>query len=142
MKLVKESLNEFERGLEPKVALGIGRVFKIRKCFRDLDIPDEDYKILLNGVIYNGYLFLKDKNVVWLPNGLQIMGNLNLENNPIKKLPKDLEINGWLGLNDTLITELPNDLYVKLYISVDQNQRDLIAFIKGSEFANKLMIWE
>jgi hypothetical protein len=25
MKLIKESLNEFERGLEPKVALGIGR---------------------------------------------------------------------------------------------------------------------
>jgi hypothetical protein len=142
MKLVKESLNEFERGLDPKVALGIGRVTKIQNLFKYLDISDKDYKILLNGVIYNGYLFLKDKNVVWLPDGLQIMGNLNLENNPIKKLPKDLEINGWLGLNDTLITELPTDLYVKLYICVDQNQRDLIAFIKDSKFANKLMIWE
>jgi hypothetical protein len=114
-------INEFERGFEPKTALGIGpKVAKIRKCFRDLDIPDENYIITPTKVIFNHDLYLVNKNVTWLPNNLEIYGRLYLRNTPI--------------------TELPDDLQVKKSIYVDKRQTKLIAFIKYSKFANKLII--
>jgi hypothetical protein len=124
---------EFERGLDPKAALGIGpRIFKIRKCFRDLNIPDEDYVITPTEVIFNSSLYLVGKNVTWLPNNLrvnvtlyltnalitelpedlQVDGNLYLRNATITKLPKNLKVGNHLWLNNTKITKLPKGLYV------------------------------
>jgi len=157
---IKDYLNEFERGLDPKVALGIGRVAKIRKCFRDLDVPDKDYTITPTEVIFNNYLNLSDKNVTWLPDNLYINGNLYLENLLIIELPNGLEVHGnlWLGnskitklpnnlkvhdnlrLENTKITELPNDVQIGLNIYVRPRQTQLIKFIKNSSFSDKLRI--
>jgi hypothetical protein len=141
MKLVKESLNEFERGLDPKTALGIGRIAKIQKLFRDLDIPDKYYTITPTEVILNRDLNLSGTNVTWLPDNLSINGILDLENSLITKLPNNLEIRDNLWLSNSLITELPNDLQVGLHIYVRSHQKQLIKFIKNSSFANKLKIW-
>jgi len=112
-KLDVEPVNEFERGLDPKRALGIGsRVVKIRKCFRDLDIPDEKYIITPTEIIFNSDLYLVDKNVTWLPTGLQISGGLWLNNTRITELPEDLQVGNDLSLHDTAITKLPKNLKV------------------------------
>jgi len=132
---------EFERGLEPKNALGIGpRVAKIRKCFRDLNIPDEKYVITPTEVIFNRDLNLIGKNVTWLPAGLQISNSLLLNNTPITELSNDLNVGRNLWLNNTPITELPDDLQVGLYIWTMPHQTKLITFIKYSKFTNKLRI--
>jgi hypothetical protein len=134
---------EFERGLEPKTALGIGpRIFKIRKCFRDLDIPDKKYKITPTEVIFNSNLYLEYKNVTWLPNNLEINGNLYLRNTPITELPDGLKVGDTLDLENTLITKLPDDLQVGLYIWVIPRQTKLIIFIQNSIFKDKLKIGE
>jgi hypothetical protein len=135
-------INEFERGLDPKTALGIGpRVFKIRKCFRDLDIPDEKYTITPTNVIYNGYLDLGGKNVTWLPDNLSINSSLDLKYTPITKLPDNLEIQGNLWLGDSKITELPDDLQVTEAIWARSHQKKLIAFMQNSIFKDKLNVW-
>jgi hypothetical protein len=139
-KLVKEYLVEFERGLEPKVALGIGRVAKIQNLFRNLDIPDKDYTITPIEIIFNFSLNLSDKNVTWLPNNLQILGNLNLNNASITKLPDYLNVRGSIDLMDTLITELPNGVKISGNIWVDLNQTQLINFIENSQFSRKIRI--
>jgi len=140
MKLVKEFLNEFERGLEPKVALGIGRVAKIRKCFKDLDISEEDYIIDREGVIFKYSLLLKKIN--WLPDNFYIEGSLDLEGTSLTQLPKGLHVKTNLYLNNTPITVLPDDLYVEDNIYVNVIQKKLIAFIQNSIFKDKLKIWE
>ena len=51
MKLVRESLFEFEQGLDPKHALGIGLASKIKKWFDELkeeSYRNEDYKYRIN----------------------------------------------------------------------------------------------
>jgi len=50
-------INEFERGLEPKAALGIGRVTRIQKCFRKLHLSDSKYTIISEDVIFNETCF-------------------------------------------------------------------------------------
>jgi len=133
---------EFERGLDPKRALGIGRVAKIQRLFRECDIPDEDYTITPTEVIFDYDLYLSDKDVTWLPNNLEINGNLYLANTLITELPNNLEIHGSLGLGNSLITELPEDLQVGLHIWAKLHQKKLIAFIRNSIFKDKLKIWE
>jgi hypothetical protein len=132
---------EFERGLDPKPALGIGpRVVKIRKCFRDLDIPDEDYVIAPTEVVFDHGLYLSGTNVTWLPNDLKVYGSLWLSNTSITELPDGLKISDTLNLENTLITELPNGLKVGLHIWARPRQTKLIAFIQNSIFKNKLRI--
>jgi len=134
-------INEFERGLDPKRALGIGpRVAKIRKCFRDLDVSDKYYTITPTAVIFDYDLYLECKNIDWLPAGLQINGSLWLKYATITEFPKDLQVNTHLDLCDTKITKLPDDLYVGNTIYVGSDQIELINFIKGSKLADKLLI--
>jgi len=134
-------INEFERGLEPKNALGIGpRVVKIRKCFRDLDISDKNYVITPTKVIFNYSLYLSDKDVTWLPDNLEINGSLYLRNTPITELPNGLKISDSLILKNTLITQLPDDLQVGKYIWTAPHQTKLITFIQNSIFKDKLRI--
>jgi hypothetical protein len=143
MKLVKESLNRFERGIDPKHALGIGpRVTAIRKCFRDLGVSDDRYEITSDKVIFlsNDSLDLNDTDVSWLPNGLKIIDSLFLGNTPIAELPTDLKVGGSLDLRRTQVTELPEGLEVDDYIYVNEYQKDLIAFIKGTVFAYNLRV--
>jgi len=135
-------INEFERGLEPKHALDIGRVAKIQRLFRNLDIPDEDYVITPTEVIFNSTLYLIGKNIDWLPARLQINGSLWLKYATITEFPEDLQVSGNLYLRDTSITELPDDLQVGLDIWVRSGQKQLITFIKRSKFADKLIIWK
>jgi len=133
---------EFERGLDPKTALGIGpRVVKIRKCFRDLDVPDEKYVIMPTEVIFNSNLYLSGTNVTWLPDNLEINGNLYLTNAAIIELPKNLKVSGNLYLRDTSITELPDDLQVTKTIWTMPYQTKLITFMQNSIFKDKLRIW-
>jgi hypothetical protein len=141
MKLVKEFLNEFERGLEPKIALGIGpRVFKIQKWFESLNIPEEDYIIGREEVIFKYSLLLKKIN--WLPDNFYIEGSLDLDGTSLTQLPKGLHVKTNLYLNNTQITELPDDLYVEDNIYVNAIQKKLITFIQNSIFKNKLKIWK
>jgi len=81
---------EFERGLDPKRALGIGpRVVKIRKWFENLNIPDEDYIIDIEGVIFKYNLVLKEIN--WIPNNFYVDGSLDLDGTSLTQLPKGLQ---------------------------------------------------
>jgi len=132
---------EFERGLDPKPALGIGpRVAKIRKCFRDLDVSDKYYTITPTEVIFNSNLNLECKNIDWLPAGLQISGDLWLKYARITELPNGLKVGNTLELINTPITKLPDDLYVGNVIYVGSDQIELINFIKSSKLADKLLI--
>jgi len=140
-KIVKESLYEFVRGKDPKESLGLGRIGSIRKFFRDLNIPDNRYKITETGVIFNGYLDLEGTNITELPEGLSFDNSLDLIDTSLVKLPEDLSVKCNLYLNGTSITELPKGLSVGSYIVINKSQIQLKNHIRSSKFANKLEIW-
>jgi len=141
MKLVKESLHEFVRGVGPKESLGLGRIGSIRKFFRNLDINDNEYIITEDQIIFKGYLDLCATDITELPEGLSIGGYLSLRKTPIIELPEKISVEGSLNLSGTNITKLPESLNVKLNIYIDDSQTQLKNYIESSKFANKLRIW-
>jgi fructose-1-phosphate kinase PfkB-like protein len=73
MKLVRESISNFERGKDPKATLAIGKRAQIKKWFDDLGLDESVYKIK------------DDLRVV-------VKGNLNLRNTQITELPDNLRV--------------------------------------------------
>jgi len=94
------------------------------------------------GLQISGDLWLNNARITELPDRLKIFRSLYLSTTEITELPEDLQVDKHLDLCDTAITELPNDLQVGLDIWVRSGQKKLIAFIKHSKFADKLIIWE
>ena len=125
MKLVPEHINElnqFTRGLDPKVAMSIGQVSQIHKWFSDLGIERSKYSIddKLN-ITVEGSLNLSNTKITSLPDNLRtVNGSLDLSYTNITSLPNNLRtVNGWLDLSYTKITNLPDNLTVNgnLYLS-------------------------
>ncbi|HPI81825.1 MAG TPA: hypothetical protein PK122_01130 [Candidatus Paceibacterota bacterium] len=120
---IKPSLNEslnFERGLDPKHSMKIGKRGLIIKWFSDLGIDESRYEILPDlSIKVNGNLDLSNTPITSLPDNLTIGGDLYLRNTQITSLPDNLTVGRWLDLNNTPITSLPDNLSVggSLYLS-------------------------
>ena len=130
----------FERGKDPKSAMGIGKHALIKKWFDDLNISpdrytiDDNFNIFFKGHLdlentlitslpdnlsVGGPLFLLNSQITFLPNNLSVGGYLGLGNTPITSLPDNLLVGGWLDLRDTKITSLPDNLKVEGIIYKD-----------------------
>ncbi len=113
---IKPSLNEsinFERGLDPKHSMKIGKRGLIIKWFSDLGIDESRYEILPDlSIKVNGSLYLSNTQITSLPDNLSVGGSLYLNNTPITSLPDNLTVGGGLYLSNTPITTLPDNLTV------------------------------
>jgi len=77
MKLVRENIS-FQRGVDPKTSLSIGRKALIDEWFKTW-APDVYYTIDSNlNIEVKGSLDLSEKNVDILPENLTVRGYLNL----------------------------------------------------------------
>jgi len=99
MKIVREHI-EFERGLEPKQALSLGKRALIKKWFDDLGISSNQYTI-------NADL------------SIEVEGSLDFEGTQITSLPDNLSVGRGLWLKGTQITSLPDNLSVRGMIYKD-----------------------
>ena len=112
MKLVRENI-EFERGLEPKQALSLGRRTLIKKWFDDLNISSKKYTINSDlSIEVEGSLDLLGTNITSLSDNLSVEGYLDLEGTNITSLPDNLSVGGGLNIRETKITSLPDNLSV------------------------------
>ena len=113
---IKPSLNEslnFERGLDPKHSMKIGKRGLIIKWFSDLGIDESRYEILPDlSIKVNGNLDLSNTPITSLPGNLSVGRNLDLSNTQITSLPDNLSIGESLFLSNTPITSLPDNLSV------------------------------
>ncbi len=113
---IKPSLNEslnFERGVDPKHSMKIGKKALIIKWFSDLGIDESRYEILPDlSIKVNGNLDLSNTPITSLPDNLTVGGSLYLRNTQITSLPDNLTVGGGLDLSNTQITSLPDNLTV------------------------------
>ena len=125
MKLVKEHINEynFQRGLDPKDAMGIGVRAQIVKWFDDLGISSGRYTIndKLN-IKFSKDLYLNNTKITSLPDNLSVGGYLDLSNTKITSLPDNLSVGKYLDLNNTKITSLPDNLSVGGYLDLSNTK--------------------
>ncbi len=84
---------DFERGIDPKHSIGIGKRALIDRWFEEW-APDAEYEV--------------DANL-----NIEIKGGLNLNNTPITSLPDNLSVGGYLNLRNTQITSLPDNLNIE-----------------------------
>ena len=85
----------FERGQDPKSAMGIGNRALIKKWFDDLDVSPEEYTIDDNfNIFFKGFLNLRNTLIISLPANLSIGGYLDLSNSQIASLPDNLSVGG------------------------------------------------
>jgi hypothetical protein len=91
-KKVSESL-DFERGIDPKTSIGIGKRAQIVSWFDSLGIRPTKYTI-------------DDKLHIF------VKGHLDLQGAQVSSLPDNLTVESWLDLRDTEIINLPNNLSV------------------------------
>ena len=139
---IKPSLNEslnFERGVDPKHSMKIGKKALIIKWFSDLGIDESRYEILpdlsikVNGnldlsntqitslpdnLTVEGWLDLSNTQITSLPDNLTVGGSLYSSNTQITSLPDNLTVEGWLDLNNTPITSLPDNLSVEEWLDL------------------------
>jgi len=103
----------FERGQDPKDAMGIGERVLIKKWFDDLGVSPDDYTIdgKLNIEIRES-LNLRYTQITSLPDNLSVGKSLFLENTQITSLPDNLSVGKSLNLKNTQITSLPDNLSV------------------------------
>jgi len=114
---------EFERGLEPKQALSLGRRALIKKWFDDLNISPDQYTISVDfSIKVKGDLFLQGLDVTSLPDNLSVGGDLWLEDTNITSLPDNLSVGGDLDLEDINITSLPDNLSVGGYLDLKRTK--------------------
>ena len=74
MKLVREHIN-FQRGLDPKAAMGIGTRAQIKKWFDDLNINTDNYVINPDlSIEYKENLDLSGTQITSLPDNLRVEG--------------------------------------------------------------------
>ena len=113
-KLVKETLN-FERTPQNVTsAMGLGKVAKIHKFFKESSVKPESCIIDddLN-VTVKGNLFLADHSQQTLPDNLTVEGWVDLSRCDLKELPKRFTVMGNLTLKYTeFLTTLPPDIKV------------------------------
>jgi hypothetical protein len=143
LKKTNESLR-FQRGLDPKEAMGIGPKALIKKWFDDLDIPPEKYVINTDlSIDYKYGLDLENTPITSLPDNLRVNGSLWLNNTQITSLPDNLRVNGSLWLTNTPITSLPDNLTVKGYLDLSNtpitNLPDNLR-VKGNLYLNNTKI--
>jgi hypothetical protein len=104
MKLVKEHLLEFERGLDPKDVLGIGKRYLIEKWLKDHNIK---------------YYYI-NKNLI-----IDVHGVVNLEHRKIGNLPEYIQfgkVAGFFDCADNNMTSLRGcPKYVEGYFACDHN---------------------
>ena len=120
-----------------------GEYMSIRKFFKDLNIPDKDYVVTADQIIFKNSLNLYGcTSLGSLPEGLTVGGSLYLGGcTKLTSLSEGLTVGGSLYLNGcTSLGSLPKDLNIKnIYVNGDQLK--LIEFIKNSDkFKNKLKI--
>jgi len=110
---LKESI-DFERGIEPRDAMKIGRRAQIEEWLDYHNIPENLYKISNDlTIIIDGKLdFYHQKRVTSLPDNLIVKGSLDLDGTSITSLPDNLIVKDWLDIRGTNITSLPDDLSV------------------------------
>ena len=92
--IVRESIN-FERGIEPKHTMRIGKYALIKKWFDDLNIPEDEYVINSDfSISVVGSLYLSNTNITSLPDNLSVGGSLDLSYTNITSLPDNLSVVG------------------------------------------------
>ena len=122
MSIVRENIN-FERGLDPKHSMKIGKKALIIKWFSNLDIDESRYEILPDlSIKVNGNLDLSNTQITSLPDNLTVEGWLDLSNTQITSLPDNLTIGGDLYLRNTPITSLPDNLSVGRNLNLSNTQ--------------------
>ena len=107
---IKPSLNEslnFERGLDPKHSMKIGKRGLIIKWFSDLGIDESRYEILPDlSIKVNGNLDLSNTPITSLPGNLSVGRNLDLSNTQITSLPPSLKVKGKIiGFKERIVKE-------------------------------------
>ena len=109
MSIVRESIN-FERGLDPKHSMKIGKKALIIKWFSNLDIDESRYEILPDlSIKVNGNLYLSNTQITSLPDNLTVEGNLDLNNTQITSLPPSLKVKGEIiGFKERIVKESLN----------------------------------
>jgi len=118
MKIVRESI-EFERGLEPKQALSLGKRALIKKWFDDLGYGPDKYIINADlSVEVRVSLYLYGTKITLLPDNLSVGEDLYLTGSNITSLPDNLSVEGSLYLAGTQITSLPDNLCVGGYLDL------------------------
>lgn len=143
MKLVKESLNEFGKGVDPLKTMELGKTGEIRKFFSELGISDTEYIIGDRDIIYfSTGLDLNNSELIELPDNLMIDKHLDLVKSKIKKLPNKLIVDQNLYLMGTPIHELPEDLIVRGHIYISVYQKKLEKWMENRlKFSKKLRHW-
>ena len=142
MKLVKESLNEFGKGVDPLKTMELGYRASIIKFFEDLNIKEENYTIEETGeILYKMGLDLTfNKNTI--PNNLTVKGNVHLSKTNISKLPENLTIwDSLFILYNTKLTELPDSLSVGGKIYLDKSMHKLVNWMEKTKFKDKWELW-
>jgi len=122
-KFVFEAVN-FQRGLDPKEALGVGKRAEIISWFKYIESKTDreiSYEIDkdLNIFVWWGLHLYELPEIDSLPDNMTISGNLNMEGCNVKTLPKGFDVGGYLDIRQTKITSLPPDLKVKQTIFKD-----------------------
>jgi hypothetical protein len=72
--------------------------------------------------VYDGDLYINNKNLTKLPDNLVVNGYLDCKNNSLTKLPDNLTIKGSLDCSNNELTELPDNLVVKNCLYCNYNQ--------------------
>jgi hypothetical protein len=125
MKLVKEHINEFERGQDPYTIMGLGYEGRIKTWFEKFS-PDTDYRIENDTtyVEHDGINLGLNHIVTDVPEGLIIDMDLDLYDCiNIKELPARLKVFGDLCIVDCpLIKSFPIDLVVVGDLVMSQEQ--------------------
>ncbi|MFW6311274.1 MAG: hypothetical protein ACOC1K_03460 [Nanoarchaeota archaeon] len=127
-KKISDSLNEFERGTDPKRALGISTRAKLEDWAEEAGIPTDKYVITDDlRLVVNNNLDLRGTNVDKIPEKLHVEGSLFIGRSNINSLPHDLIVGGNLFLGDSNIdySNVPRSIKVggKIYESKTSNRK-------------------
>jgi hypothetical protein len=115
-KIVREHINEFEKGGNSLGNLGIGKKALALKWLKQFEIFEfRDYILNDNGsiIITGGLNLYGHEDISYLPDDLHVKGYLDIRLTSVTELPNNLKVDDWLDITQTDITDLPESLNVK-----------------------------
>ncbi|MFW6311276.1 MAG: hypothetical protein ACOC1K_03470 [Nanoarchaeota archaeon] len=140
--IVRENLYEFERGMDPKRALGISRIDKIIDWL-EKNSPNARYQIGDNfKVTIFGNIYIEEGES-WIPSDMIIDGDFiaHIKDNNIKKIPDNIKVYGSIDfLSSHSLEEIGDNFYSKDYAGFSMTSLKKIGkncHIGGNLFLNQ-----
>ncbi|MFW6311273.1 MAG: hypothetical protein ACOC1K_03455 [Nanoarchaeota archaeon] len=145
-KRVTESLYEFERGIDPKRALGISRRAKIEEWFENAGVDESNYEIrddftieilertimkdmgikkLFPNIKGNSTLSLQNNNISEIPDGINLAA-LDLSNNNVSKLLNNIKISRLLDLSNNELIHIEDFFNINGSLDISSNPIDYL----------------